>query len=78
MPRSGVLLHWGAAAAWTAVDGFSDASFISFADEAYAAMRDDDSRTPVFAEAIQSRLAESPPQTLSVLEVVYHTLLMKL
>ena len=57
------------AAAWTAVDGFSDTSFISFADEAYAAMRDDDSRTPVFAEAIQSRLAESPPQTLSVLDI---------
>lgn len=54
---------------WSATDGFRDTSFISFADEAYAAMRDDESRTPQFAAAIQARLEEAPANTLVVLDI---------
>ncbi len=57
------------ASQWVATDGFKDANFISFADESYAAMRDDESRTPFFAEAILARLAEAPPNTLAVLDI---------
>ena len=54
---------------WSATDGFRDTSFISFADEAYAAMRDDESRTPQFAAAIKARLDEAPANTLTVLDI---------
>jgi len=56
------------AASWSATDGFSDASFISFDEGAYAAMRDDARRTPLFAEAIQKRLAGQPGE-LTVLDI---------
>ena len=56
-------------AAWTATDGFSDKSFISFDEGAYAAMRDDVRRTPLFEEAIKRRLAKAPRGTLTVLDV---------
>ena len=42
---------------WSATDGFSDTSFISFDEGAYASMRDDASRTPAFEKAIKERLA---------------------
>ena len=54
---------------WTATDGFSDKSFISFDEGAYAAMRDDVRRTPLFEEAIKQRLAKAPRGTLTVLDV---------
>ena len=56
-------------AAWTATDGFSDANFIAFDEGAYAAMRDDERRTPLFEKAIQQRLAAAPPNTLTVLDI---------
>lgn len=56
-------------AAWTATDGFSDASFINFDEGAYAAMRDDEKRTPLFERAIQQRLAAAPANTLTVLDL---------
>lgn len=43
-------------AEWTATDGFSDRSFITFDPSAYKAMVDDASRTPLFEEAIKRRL----------------------
>lgn len=54
---------------WRATDGFKDESFISFADESYAAMRDDESRTPFYKEAIVARLADADAQTLVVLDI---------
>lgn len=56
-------------ASWTATDGFSDASFIQFDEAAYAAMRDDERRTPLFVQAITQRLASAPPNTLTVVEI---------
>jgi protein arginine N-methyltransferase 1 len=56
------------AAAWTATDGFSDKNFISFEESAYAAMRDDEGRTPIFEKAIQKRLAGQEGK-LTVLEI---------
>ena len=48
---------------WSATDGFdsdfpSQINFIEFDEKAYKAMRDDPRRTPKFAKAIRSRLAE--------------------
>ena len=57
---------------WRATAGFKEGpkdGFISFADESYAAMRDDESRTPFFAEAIAARLAEAPRKSLAVLDI---------
>ena len=59
----------GAASSWNALDGHQERDFIGFADEAYAGMRDDASRTPFFAQAIAARLAEAPPRTLAVLDI---------
>lgn len=59
----------GAASSWSATDGYLEDDFIGFADKAYAYMRDDETRTPLFAEAISSRLAEAPPQTLTILDI---------
>ena len=56
------------AATWKATDGFSDANFISFDEKAYEAMRDDESRTPLFEKAIKARLAGHEGQ-LTVLEI---------
>lgn len=56
------------AASWTATDGFSDKNFISFEESAYAAMRDDEGRTPIFEKAIQKRLAGQEGK-LTVLEI---------
>ena len=56
-------------ASWTATDGFSDSSFIAFDEGAYAAMRDDERRTPLFEKAIQRRLAQAPKGTLTVLDL---------
>lgn len=56
-------------AEWTATDGFTDAAFISFDEGAYAAMRDDVRRTPLFEKAIQQRIAEAPPNSLTVLDL---------
>ena len=57
--------------AWTATDGFGDSSksFIAFEESSYAAMRDDERRTPLFEKAIQQRLAAAEPNTLTVLDV---------
>ena len=56
------------ATSWKATDGFSDASFISFDEGAYAAMRDDEGRTPLFEKAIKSRLYGQEGK-LTVLEI---------
>ena len=56
-------------AAWTATDGFNDTNFIAFDEGAYAAMRDDERRTPLFEKAIHQRLAAAPPNTLTVLDI---------
>jgi len=56
-------------AAWSATDGFTDKAFISFDEGAYAAMRDDARRTPLFEQAITKRLAASPAGTFSVLDI---------
>ena len=52
--------------AWTATDGFSNATdgFITFDEGAYAAMRDDESRTPIFEAAIKKRLAGTDDQVV--------------
>ena len=51
-------------AAWSATDGFVEKSFISFDEGAYAAMRDDEGRTPLFERAIKDRLAGTDDQTV--------------
>ena len=56
-------------AAWTATDGFNQTDFIAFDEGAYAAMRDDERRTPLFVRAIQERLAAAPPNSLTVLDI---------
>ena len=56
-------------AQWSATDGFSNKDFIAFDEGAYAAMRDDERRTPLFEKAIQQRLAAAPPNTLTVVEI---------
>ena len=56
------------AASWKATDGFSEASFISFDEKAYEAMRDDEGRTPLFEKAIRARLAGQEGK-LTVLEI---------
>lgn len=56
-------------ASWTATDGFDDAAFISFDEGAYAAMRDDERRTPLFEKAIAKRIAAAPADTLTVLDI---------
>ena len=52
--------------AWTATDGFSNATdgFITFDEGAYAAMRDDESRTPIFEAANKKRLAGTDDQVV--------------
>jgi len=62
-------LEQGAASVWSALDDHYEPTFISFTDEAYAAMRDDESRTPYFAQAIEARLACAPSGTLAVLDI---------
>ena len=52
------------AASWSATDGFVEKSFIAFDEGAYAAMRDDEGRTPLFARAIKDRLAGTDDQTV--------------
>lgn len=54
---------------WSATDGFdsdfpSQINFIEFDEKAYKAMRDDPRRTPKFAKAIRSRLAELGPEAV--------------
>lgn len=62
-------------ASWTATQGLnslsSENSFVSFDPSAYAAMRDDQSRTPQFRRAIQNRLSSAPdgPSSVSVLDL---------
>mmetsp|Transcript_39800 Transcript_39800/g.89135 ORF Transcript_39800/g.89135 Transcript_39800/m.89135 type:complete len:169 (+) Transcript_39800:67-573(+) len=55
---------------WSATDGFDeispDKSFIAFDDSAYRAMRDDQSRTPLFQEAITRRLSSEACTVLDV------------
>jgi len=55
---------------WLATDGFDeispDKSFIAFDDSAYRAMRDDQSRTPLFQEAITRRLSSEACTVLDV------------
>jgi protein arginine N-methyltransferase 1 len=43
--------------AWTSTEGFNLTTFIEFNEDAYKAMRDDESRTPLFEKAIRERLA---------------------
>ena len=52
------------AASWSATDGFVEKSFIAFDEGAYAAMRDDEGRTPLLAQAIKDRLAGTDDQTV--------------
>eukprot|EP00978_Attheya_sp_CCMP212_P046811 scaffold412996_cov59-Attheya_sp.AAC.1 len=62
-------------AAWSAVDGLNsfqeEKAFVSFDASAYAAMRDDPSRTPLFQKAIASRLQSAPggPESQTVLDL---------
>ena len=56
-------------AAWTATDGFNSSSFIEFNEESYAAMRDDERRTPLFEKALQQRIGAAPPDSLTVLDI---------
>mmetsp|Transcript_45545 Transcript_45545/g.138421 ORF Transcript_45545/g.138421 Transcript_45545/m.138421 type:complete len:486 (-) Transcript_45545:28-1485(-) len=62
-------------ASWTATQGLnslsSENTFVSFDPSAYAAMRDDQSRTPQFRKAIQNRLSSAPggPASVSVLDL---------
>ena len=59
----------GASCSWSALDGHQEEAFIGFTKEAYASMRDDESRTPLYARAIAARLGEAPKGTLSVLDI---------
>ena len=59
----------GASCSWSALDGHQEETFIGFTEEAYASMRDDESRTPLYARAIAARLGEAPRGTLSVLDI---------
>ena len=43
--------------AWKATDGFPDSSFCSFNAANYQGMKNDEARTPVFAQALQQALA---------------------
>lgn len=45
-------------AAWKATDGFNDASFNTFDERNYEGMKNDKTRTPVYAKAIRSALAD--------------------
>lgn len=52
-------------ASWSATSGLNvldpnDPSFVSFDPSAYAAMRDDPTRTPLFKRALKDRLQQSP------------------
>ena len=62
------------AASWSATSGLNaldptNPNFVSFDPSAYAAMRDDPSRTPLFKKAIQERLQASPPLSQVVLDL---------
>merc|ERR1719424_641586 len=59
----------GASCSWSALDGHQEEAFIGFTEEAYASMRDDESRTPLYARAIAARVGEAPKGTLSVLDI---------
>jgi predicted RNA methylase len=63
-------------ASWSATSGLNsldpqDPNFVSFDPSAYAAMRDDPSRTPLFRKALQERLnaADGGPETQVVLDL---------
>jgi predicted RNA methylase len=61
-------------ATWSATSGLNaldptNPSFISFDPSAYAAMRDDPTRTPLFKRALQQRLQASPPLSQVVLDL---------
>eukprot|EP00581_Thalassiosira_minuscula_P009417 CAMPEP_0183706428 /NCGR_PEP_ID=MMETSP0737-20130205/3265_1 /TAXON_ID=385413 /ORGANISM="Thalassiosira miniscula, Strain CCMP1093" /LENGTH=422 /DNA_ID=CAMNT_0025933841 /DNA_START=5 /DNA_END=1273 /DNA_ORIENTATION=- len=60
-------------AAWSAVDGLnsleSEKKFVSFDKSAYQAMVNDQSRTPLFEQAIINRLQSSEPNTQTVLDL---------
>ena len=68
-PSYATLTAAGASCTWSALDGHQEEAFIGFTEEAYASMRDDESRTPFYARAIAARLAEAPTGTLSVLDI---------
>lgn len=61
-------------ASWSATSGLNtldpnDPNFVSFDASAYAAMRDDPSRTPVFKKSLEARLRASPPLSQVVLDL---------
>eukprot|EP00933_Yihiella_yeosuensis_P042872 TRINITY_DN37535_c0_g1_i1.p1 TRINITY_DN37535_c0_g1~~TRINITY_DN37535_c0_g1_i1.p1 ORF type:complete len:472 (-),score=94.48 TRINITY_DN37535_c0_g1_i1:135-1550(-) len=52
---------------WSANDGVQ---FLTvFSEESYGAMRDDSRRTPLFIEAIKQRVSNTPPGSLTVLDI---------
>ena len=55
-------------AAWTATDGFRDATFCTFDAANYQGMIDDETRTPVYAEALHRAIAPRPGE-LVVLDI---------
>ena len=61
--------HFGAPAEGPYAVVNASTATIGFTDESYASMRDDESRTPLFAQAIKARLSESPKGTLVVLDI---------
>lgn len=55
-------------ASWTAVDGLNtvDDSLVAFDSSAYAAMRDDPTRTPLFRTAIRNRITDDTTTVLDL------------
>ena len=61
-------------ATWSATSGLNaldrnDPNFVSFDPSAYAAMRDDPARTPLFRKSLQARLEASPPESQIVVDL---------
>jgi SAM-dependent methyltransferase len=54
---------------WSATDDNPNDTFIQFDENHYLAMLHDESRTGLYLEAIQQRLAKHPPGTLTVLDI---------
>jgi len=59
---------WSATAGLNALDP-TNPNFVSFDPSAYAAMRDDPSRTPLFKKALKDRIQASPPLSQIVLDL---------
>ena len=70
LPSYKSLISEGTASVWSALDNHYDPDAVwGFSDEAYQLMTDDQTRTPLFAKAIAQRIGESPPKTLTILDI---------